>query len=145
MAKIRSGEFSPDSTRSGRFFSAVQVEKRQGLETVKAENPSDAIRISDSSDSDGMGTRSRNYSSSESGDECVVAPRRLRNVIAVPKGANLWQHQRLKTLHLMKEDERRSCQFLLVRPKTIRVVVDANQRFDIPQCRQCFRSKAILD
>ena len=104
ICEIRHGEFSPDSTPSGRLKkSAVQVEKSQGLETVKAENPSDAIEISDSSDSDGTGTHCTTDSSGESGDECVVDPRRLMNVFAVPKGANLWQHQSLKTLHSMKE------------------------------------------
>ncbi len=104
ICEIRNGEFSPDSTRSGRLKnSAAQVEKSQGLETVQAENPFDAIEISDSSDSDGMGTHCTTDSSSESGDECVVDPRRLMNGFAVPKGANLWQHQRLKTLHLTKE------------------------------------------
>ena len=145
ITEIRNGEFAPDSTRSGRLrkLGAKGVADKK-LDEVKLESPSDAVEVLNSSDSEEVETHLTTGSSSESGDDCVVAPRKLINTVAVLQGAVLWQHQKLKTLHLMKEGH---VNFFLCGRKRSDVLhqVDANQRFDIPQCRQCFRSKALLD
>ena len=100
IREVREGTFSPDPTRSGRLKKGTLVIEQN--DTVKRESSSNLVEISDESDSDSCGSYRATDSSSESGDDCVVAPRKLYNRIAVPEGANLWQHDKLRTLHLMK-------------------------------------------
>ena len=103
IQEIRDSVFFPDATRNGR----LKTKASEVVETqlIKKEVSSDVIESSDSeSDSLSLCSYCTTDSSSESDDQCVVAPRQFINLVEVPNGVVLWQHRKLKTPHLMREN-----------------------------------------
>ena len=136
VAEIASGAFKPDSTRSGR------------LREVQSSNTVNVIKIEDEDDgqsdksfpeelSDGHITTS---SSSEDDSREVVMPDQQWRDIESRDGTDMWQHIKLRTIHLS-----------LAGYKNVllcgRVVGEryqqcgARQRFDVPKCKSCFSCK----
>ena len=133
MNEVASGAFKPDSTRSGR------------LREVQSSNTVNVIKIEDEDDgqsdksfpeelSDGHITTS---SSSEDDSREVVMPAQHWRDIEPRNGTDMWQHVKLRTIHLS-----------LAGYKNVllcgRVVGEryqqcgARQRFDVPKCKSCF-------
>ncbi len=80
---------------------------RRGMAGLKL-RPAKLSKLIESSDSESDFLSLCSYcttdSSSESDDQCVVAPRQFINLVEVPNGVVLWQHRKLKTPHLMREN-----------------------------------------
>lgn len=143
IQEIKTGLFRPDATRSGRLSKATpdvlagEVPEPSKSVEVKVEvgKPfladvvnlvSDDELLSDSEDS-----HCATDSSSESGEECVVTTGRMFSTVHVPEGTELWQHKKLKTLHLTFEDHTQI--FICGRKiSDLYSKVSKAQRFDVP-------------
>ena len=156
IQEIKTSIFRPDATRSGRLSKATpdvlaaDVPEASKLIEVKVET--DKVSLNDvvnliSDDellSDSEESHCATDSSSDSGEECVVTSGRMFSTVHVPEGTTLWKHEKLKTLHLTFEDHK--LYFLCGRKiSDLYSKVSKAQRFDVPQCRQCFTSKALAD
>ena len=141
LGEIRTGYFDPDNTRSGRLNPSAP----QSLEVIeiKDENteqdgvPEVAIDDSYSSDSssssDGSNVDEPAYDFSKA-PKVFLPP-------AAPDGFHLWQHSKLKTLHLMDDENRRA--FVCGRvagPNHLKDGIKA--RYDTPVCSSCFTRAA---
>ena len=157
IQEIKSGVFNPDATRSGRLSKAtpdvlagdvthVSSKRVEVKHEISHSDSADVVDLVSDEEVD-LGSEDSHCttdSSSDSGDECVVTSGRLFSTVHVPSGTELWQHSKLKTLHLTFEGHTQI--FLCGRKiSDLYSKVSKAQRFDIPQCRQCFTSKALED
>lgn len=138
LEEIRSGSFDPDDTRSGRIKRSDH--KASEVVEIKDEEPADPPR--DVADSD---SSSHDSSSSSSSDESTVdepafdfgkAPKTFLPPVA-PAGYHLWQHSKLKTLHLMEDGNQKvfACG-RMAGPNHLKDGFSA--RYDTPVCSLCF-------
>lgn len=158
LKAIREKRFMPDETRSGRF---VEI---SACDTVQPNCTSqeDAVKIEEDTTEmepeSGPGPSATNgaaveyvviesdhettCSESESDDNAVVLPRVARKIVLIPEGATLWKHGKLKTFHLCLEGCSRF--FVCGRPNSQSYsMAEADQRFDMIKCKQCFNSPLI--
>ena len=153
LDEIKRGIFHPDSTRSGRLVAVeaanvVQDSSRESGEStwnlvgkngnvieVKDEVELDAAEISDD--------YCTSCSESSSDEECVVPHKTCKpQEFVVPENCTVWKHTKLKTCHLMFKEHCKT--FLCSRPlSSMYEQVGHQQRFDVPKCRQCLKSKLL--
>ena len=153
LDEIKRGIFHPDSTRSGRLVAVegsnlVQDSARESGESswnlvgkdgnvieVKDEVELDAAEIPDD--------YCTSCSESSSDEECVVPHKTCKpQEFVVPENCTVWKHTKLKTCHLMFKEHCKT--FLCSRPlSNMYEQVGHQQRFDVPKCRQCFKSKLL--
>ena len=135
IAEIYQDKFRPDCTRSGRLVERAE----KGSLQVKVENDfqiiSDEDEVVEESD---YATTSSDESESESLVP-VKEPRLFWNKHVAPEGTCLWQHKKLKTLHLANIGYKRV--FICNRP----INDNYNEcsefhRYDTPKCKCCFNS-----
>ena len=137
ISEISKGEFMPDSTRSGRLKSSQLSASNPVIKIEDDETPAGSLEI-EVEDSDSHVTTSS--SSEEEDDSNLVIPQQRFRDIMPNRGTDMWQHTKLKTLHLS-----------LAGYKNVllcgRMVADkyqlcgTRQRFDVPKCKNCFNSK----
>ena len=160
IEEIRRGKYNPDETRSGRLYAEGVAPEDKSEHAPDASpvvvNDTDVPLTGPAEADDGGGPVVENSdleheadtpvehvsTDSDSGSEgehvVVARPAKLR--YETPEGTVMWQHSKLRTLHLAFEGHRLS--FLCGRKITdMYAVADAAQRFDVPRCRQCFNSK----
>ena len=138
MEEIRLGKFDPDDTRSGRIRrggnKSVEVVEIKDEETEEP-NREEVVEESSSDSSS---------SSSSSDDSTVEEPaydfgRAAKMFLppAAPAGYRMWQHSKLKTLHLMADGNQRV--FACGRTAGPNHLKDGfKARYDTPVCRFCF-------
>eukprot|EP00435_Cladocopium_sp_Y103_P070357 s116_g35.t1 len=97
IKEIAEGRFDPDETRSGRIKSNMPVTAPEGAaEVVEVKDDPDVVELSDSDDA--MDSSS---TSSEEPRPTVVKHTPVIQPTVIPEGFEMWQHRKLKTLHLM--------------------------------------------
>eukprot|EP00435_Cladocopium_sp_Y103_P075383 s153_g57.t1 len=97
IQEIADGRFDPDETRSGRIKSSAPVTAPAGAtEVVEVKDEPEVVELSDSED--GMESSS---TSSEEPRPPVVKHTPVIQPTVIPEGFEMWQHRKLKTLHLM--------------------------------------------
>ena len=138
LEEVREGSFDPDDTRSGRIKRGVQ--KASEVVEIKDEEPLEPPRDVVEND-----TSSDSSSSSSSSDESTVeepafdfgkAPKTFLPPVA-PAGYHLWQHSKLKTLHLMEDGYQKT--FACGRMAGPNHLKDGfHARYDTPVCSLCF-------
>ena len=153
LREIRLKRFDPNDTRSGRLSQLQKLEADEKSETfddvgksfeivsqVSSENFLPVSEAGDAGENVDDSDHATTGSESESDVETTVLPRVSYKDIKAPEGTRLHQHLKLKTLHLMKTENR--VVFLCGR-KTSHLygVAEGRQPFDTPKCRQCFRAK----
>ena len=136
ITEIAQGKFNPDETRSGRINSAANNVAPAGpSEVIEIKDEPELINDSEScSDVDSSST-----SSEEPRPEFVKHPPVLRPTRA-PDGFNLWQHKKLKTLHLMSVENMR----VFACGRTAGALHEKLQeapKFDTPLCTNCFHRR----
>ena len=81
-------------------------------------------------------------SPSSSGDDAVVRPERDTVALKVDESVDVWKHKKLHTVHLALK----GCKLSFLCGRKIgqqHERTTGHQRFDVSQCRQCFRSRAL--
>ena len=130
---ISSGLFDPDDTRSGRIKPLDQPPKHAGDgDVIDIKDESEVVEVSSaesSSDSDST-------SSEEERPKCVKhSP--VFQPAAAPPGFVMWQHRKLKTLHLMAVENSRV--FAYGRNAgALHEKLGKAPEFDTPLCSLCF-------
>ena len=135
ISEIAQGKFSPDETRSGRIASVEKVMPTGFTEVIEIKDEPDVVEDSESE----SGSDSSSTSSEEPRPESVKHPPVLRPTRA-PEGFNLWQHKKLKTLHLMSIHNLR----VFACGRTAGALHERLQeapKFDTPLCTNCFHRK----
>ena len=131
ISEIASGKFDPDQTRSGRLNLSVP-EPAGATEVVEVKDEPDMVEVSDSDDSvDSSSTSSEEPRPAEVRRLPVVQP------TVAPEGFNLWQHKKLKTLHLMDVNNVRVFACGRTAGALHEKLKEAPQ-FDTPLCSNCF-------
>ena len=145
LAEIRKGVFSPDVTRSGRLQMGSDKEAAASEVADVTLVPDDVVVIKDEDETAVSETSDHVTTDSESDtEEPVFLPKVQRIDHVLPKESVMWQHSRLKTLHVAVEGHKRA--FFCGRPITEGYqLVSLQHRFDTPRCRQCFNSKLMLE
>ena len=149
LKEIRNRHFNPNDTRSGRL-SEVGADVSQVSDSIgsfEAVSPVEACEPGDvkpdanpSDDVDTVSDHATTGSDTDSDEETVVRPKVSYRDIEAPSGTYLHQHVKLKTLHLMKTDNR--VVFLCGRRTgNMYRVAESRHPFDTPKCGQCFRAK----
>ena len=143
LAAIRSGEFLPDSTRSGRFTKQREQTLQQvptevlGEKTDHSEPIALVVDLTEAKPEE-LSDREEVQSSSsdESSEEFPKASARVFRPPEPPEGYIFWQHSKMKTLHLAPPDFKRV--FMCNRsigPAHTREGMTI--RYDTPVCRNC--------
>ena len=135
--EIRDGSFDPDNTRSGRVKPQTQILDPAGTkDVVHVKDEPEVVEISDesSSQSDSSSTSSEEERPRVIKNQPVIQPK------SAPDGFVMWQHKKLKTLHLMSVENRRvfSCGRMA---GPLHEELSEAPQFDTPICGLCF-SKA---
>ena len=153
LDEIKRGIFHPDSTRSGRLIAVEASDQTQGCVRDSGEaswnlvgNDGKVIEVKDEIDIDPAEISDEyctSCSESSSDEECVVPHKTCKpQEFVVPENCILWKHRKLKTCHLMFKEHCKT--FLCSRPlSNMYEQVGNQQRFDVPKCRQCFKSKLL--
>ena len=135
IKEIETGQFDPDNTRSGRIKEVPMQAKPAGTERViYVKDETEVVEVSDSG-SDLEADSSSTSSEEERPKTFKFQP--LLQPTAAPPGFVFWQHKKLKTLHLMSEDNRKvfSCG-RSAGPLHSRL--ESAPEFDTPLCSLCF-------
>ena len=145
LTEIRDGVFSPDVTRSGRLKRTINNELHEPGTHEKSVEQSIVIEIKEEDEEEGSVHSEHVTTASESDVEEPAVMPRVHNVEHVlPKESVMWQHKKLKTLHVAMEGHRLA--FFCGRAITDSFeLTDVQHRFDTPRCRQCFNSKLMHD
>ena len=99
IKEIQTGLFDPDDTRSGRIKDTATCEKPAGAGAViLVKDEVEVVEVSDSESCDNMDSSS---TSSEEERPRIVKNPPVFQPTAAPAGYVMWQHKKLKTLHLM--------------------------------------------
>ena len=140
ISEIASGRFDPDETRSGRINEHVDLPAHAGDPVVvEVKDEPETIEESEPDDDDGS-----NSTSSEEPRPEVVKHSRVFQPKAAPPGYNLWQHRKLKTLHLMSIQNARvfECGRMA---GAFHEKLEVAPQFDTPLCSSCFSRSRVLD
>ena len=133
LSEIRQKLFLPDVTRSGRIVKAPPADSVEKGKEIQVKIESEVIEVV-SSDGEAVlsGTDDSTSSSSDGNDEEVKQPSMFVPPVA-PQGYVMYQHRKLRTLHLMPSH--RMCG----RPKGLLHNSEGlNPRYDTPICFRCF-------
>ena len=136
IKEIETGYFRPDETRSGRIVETIECAKPAGeANVIHVKDESEVVEVSDSEDS--VDADSSSSTSSEEERPKVVRNPPVFQPAAAPAGFNLWQHKKLKTLHLMLVENQRvfSCGR---NAGALHQKLDVAPEFDTPLCSLCF-------
>jgi hypothetical protein len=130
ISEIAQGKFDPDQTRSGRVVEVSTVpagaeaviEVKEEPETIDSE-PEEGLESSSTSSEEPRPTEIKHFP--------VVQP------TVAPDGFNLWQHKKLKTVHLMDVGNVRV--FACGRSVgSLHEKLKEAPQFDTPLCSNCF-------
>ena len=136
ISEIRTGTFLPDVTRSGRILSCDAAVSSE-VQAVKSEEVVPVVNIDDS---DSVETDSGSSSDSvcNSDVEDTSNLTRMFNPPVAPEGYVMWQHSKLKTLHLMERNNNRvfECGRSVGSFHTKEQIAP---RYDTPICHRCFQ------
>ena len=137
IEEIRNGTFDPDDTRSGRIKQTAQpVEPAGETHVVHIKDEIEVVEVSDSDSSESSSP------SSEEERPAVIKNRPVIQPVAAPEGFALWQHKKLKTLHLMLLENRRV--FHCGRNAgPLHEMLAAAPEFDTPLCSLCFNRSRV--
>ena len=136
ISEIRTGKFLPDVTRSGRMVSSDAAVSSE-VQAVKSEEVIPVVNIDDS---DSIETDSSSSSDSvcDSDVEDTSNLARMFNPPVAPEGYVMWQHSKLKTLHLMERNNNRV--FECGRSVgSFHTKENIAPRYDTPICHRCFQ------
>ena len=137
--EIKTGVFLPDVTRSGRIL-AQDASAGSRLLEVKTEKVHEVIVIQDDEPALSSSDSSSDSSCSSAGEDTTVLTRMFKAPVA-PDGYELWQHAKLKTLHLM--DRNNSRVFECGRTVgSFHSKEGLAPRYDTPICHRCFKNVA---
>eukprot|EP00435_Cladocopium_sp_Y103_P007913 s4683_g2.t1 len=132
IREIASGSFKPDETRSGRVIDLDTSETPAGGPIlIEVKDEPEVIEESEPEDLDSSST------SSEEPRPDVIKPTPIFQPTRAPDGFKLWQHTKLKTLHLMAVENTRVFACGRTAGALHQVLSDAPQ-FDTPLCTNCF-------
>ena len=157
LKEVREKVFNPDDTRSGRLRVAQSL--GSDLHQTATDNVIDSFEVvsplqpvvETAEKTDGneaavdfeevsVSDHATTGSETESDVDTTVRPTVSFKDIQAPDGTYLHQHAKLKTLHLMKSENRRV--FLCGRTTNSNYkIAEGRHAFDTPKCRQCFRAK----
>ena len=138
--EIQTGKFLPDVTRSGRVVN-VDEPAASVVDLVKTEGASCVVDVSDS-DSSASASSSSSDSHCDSDQEDTRMLSRMFQPPVAPEGFVMWQHSKLKTLHLM--DSNNSRVFECGRTAgSFHSNEGIAPRYDTPICRRCFKAAAL--
>lgn len=130
LAAVRSGEFRPDSTRSGRFAEVPQPVASNEQKTPVVDLTE--VKVEDTHISEEVPSSS----SAESEEEFPKSQNRLFTPPKPPDGYVFWQHRKMKTLHITKPGYKRV--FLCNRAiGPMHISEGMSIRYDTPVCRNC--------
>ena len=136
IQEIQCGSFNPDDTRSGR----VKPQERPaappgGTDVVHVKDEEEVIDITE-----GSSAQDSSSTSSEEERPKVIKFQPVIQPKAAPEGFVMWQHKKLKTLHLMCIENRRvfACGRMA---GPLHEELSQAPQFDTPICGLCF-SKA---
>eukprot|EP00435_Cladocopium_sp_Y103_P072049 s158_g39.t1 len=151
LKEVRLKVFNPNDTRSGRLSKLPEIYTENldsvsigSFEKVSPVNSESFQKTDDqpvcASDEPVLSDHATTGTDTESDAETTVRPKVSYKDIEAPEGTVLHQHVKLKTLQLMKVENR--VVFLCGR-KTSHMYKLAAVRhpFDTPKCRQCFHAK----
>ena len=135
ILEIYHDKFRPDCTRSGRLVDDSGV----ASSVVKVEDGFEVINLDESSDEEsGHVTTSSDESESDTRVP-FKEPRLFWNKHVAPDGTCLWQHKKLKTLHLANIGYKKV--FICNRPINDNYIQCSEfHRYDTPKCKCCFNS-----
>ena len=135
IKEIETGLFNPDDTRSGRIKETGTCENPAGANAViHVKDEPEVIEVEDSEPCSNMGSSS---TSSEEERPQVVRGVPVFQPARAPPGFVMWQHRKLKTLHLMSTENRRI--FSCGRSAgPLHQELSAAPEFDTPLCSLCF-------
>ena len=134
ISEISQGRFDPDQTRSGRVIDLSTVPA--GAKTV-IEVKDEPELVEDSDPEEDIESCS---TSSEEPRPAVIKHFPVVQPTAAPEGYNLWQHKKLKTLHLM--DVNYFKVFACGRSVgSLHEKLKEAPQFDTPLCSNCFNRK----
>ena len=136
ISEIRAGTFLPDVTRSGRILSSPAAASPE-VQNVKIE---EAVHVVTVDDADSVVTDSSSSSDSvcNSDVEDTSNLTRMFNPPVAPEGFVMWQHSKLKTLHLMERNNNRV--FECGRSVgSFHTKENIAPRYDTPICHRCFQ------
>ena len=154
LQEIRQGSFRPNDTRSGRLRSleGLEVEVKpvetvdslgsfEPVSPVKSVVAHDELNADVADNLEHVGSdHGMTGTDTESDVETTVKPKVSYRDITAPEGTYLHQHVKLKTLHLMKNDNR--VVFLCGRKTGVNYrVAEKRHAFDTLKCRQCFHAQ----
>ena len=130
---IANGVFDPDETRSGRIKSVESIPEPAGeKKVIDIKDEPEVLEVSSSeSDPDSSST------SSEEERPAVIKHQPVFQPTSAPEGFVMWQHSKLKTLHLMAVENSRV--FACGRcAGALHQRLDVAPEFDTPLCTLCF-------
>ena len=138
LEEIRLGKFDPDDTRSGRIrrgghksVEVVEIKDEETEEPIREEVAEDS-----SSDSSSSSSSSDDSTVDEPAYDFGKAAKMFLPPVA-PAGYRMWQHSKLKTLHLMDDGNQRV--FACGRTAGPNHLKDGfKARYDTPVCSFCF-------
>ena len=140
IGEIAHGKFNPDETRSGRILEQSDLPSSAGEpHVIEVKDEPEIIEESDQEDP----IDSSSTSSEEPRPE-VVRHSPVLQPAAAPPGYDLWQHKKLKTLHLMSQQNRRvfECSRFA---GPLHQKLEVAPQFDTPLCSSCFSKSRVLD
>ena len=140
IAEIALGVFDPDETRSGRINVIANDSRPAGAtEVIEVKDEPELVEESDAEDSDGSSS-----TSSEEPRPEIVKHSPVFQPKAAPQGYDLWQHEKLRTLHLMSVQNRRVFECgRMAGP--LHTKLSVAPQFDTPLCSSCFSKSRVLD
>ena len=133
ISEIAQGKFDPDQTRSGRVVEASTVPAGANV-VIEVKDEPETIEESEPEDLDSSSTSSEEPRPTQIKHFPVVQP------TVAPDGFNLWQHKKLKTLHLMDVQNFK----VLACGRSVGSLHEKLQeapQFDTPLCSNCFNRK----
>eukprot|EP00435_Cladocopium_sp_Y103_P013697 s1069_g3.t1 len=135
IEEIFHGRFDPDDTRSGRIKNVDSACAPPGEKPViEIKEEPEVIEVSESDSESDIESSS---TSSEEPRPAVIKPAPVVQPTCAPDGHVMWQHQKLKTLHLMSVQNSRV--FVCGRSAgALHRKLEKAPEFDTPLCSLCF-------
>ena len=135
IKEIETGQFDPDNTRSGRIKTSAPQDIPAGAEAVV--HIKDEVEVIEVSGSESEMEPDSSSTSSEEERPKTFKFQPVLQPTSAPPGFVFWQHKKLKTLHLMSEDNRKV--FSCGRSAgPLHERLESAPEFDTPLCSLCF-------
>eukprot|EP00435_Cladocopium_sp_Y103_P046445 s735_g13.t1 len=135
IKEIHMGQFDPDDTRSGRIKNTANATAPEGEPVIiDVKDEAEVVEVSDSESESALETSS---TSSEEPRPPNVKHAPVLQPTSAPDGHVMWQHRKLKTLHLMSVQNCR----VFVWGRTAGALHEKLEKapeFDTPLCSLCF-------